>query len=68
MSKCPCSCVLHQMRRNNISKLINNYYLGLCNKNEAKKALNFLKKPWRNKLITRIMKKQWDSIEGDPES
>jgi hypothetical protein len=56
------------MRNNDIIKLLNNYYLNLSDKNEANKAMNFLKKPWRNKLITRIMKKHWDSIEGDPES
>ena len=56
------------MRKSTIIKLVNDYYLGLNDKDEAKKALNFLKKPWRNKLITRIMNKHWDSIEDDPET
>ena len=56
------------MRKNAIIKMINNFYHDLSEKNEAARAISFLKKPWRNRLITRIMKKQWDRIEDDPET
>ena len=45
--------------------MINKFYLNLCDKNEAAQVIEWLKNPRKDKLLTRIMKKQWDSIEND---
>ncbi len=45
--------------------MINKFYLNLSNKNEAAQAINLLKKPGLDRLLTMIMKKQWDSIKND---
>jgi hypothetical protein len=45
--------------------MINKFYLNLCDKNEAAQVTEWLKNPRKDKLLTKIMKKQWDSIEND---
>lgn len=45
--------------------MINKFYLNLCDKNEAAQVIEWLKNPRKDKLLTKIMKKQWDSIEND---
>jgi hypothetical protein len=45
--------------------MINKFYLNLCDKGEAAQVIEWLKNPRKDKLLTKIMKKQWDSIEND---
>ena len=56
------------MKKNVTLGVINKFYLNLCDQNEVNQAINLLKNPKKDKILTMIMKKQWDSIEGDPES
>lgn len=53
------------MKKNVIITMINKFYLNLCDKNEATQVINFLKNPELDKLLTKIMKRQWDNIEND---
>lgn len=53
------------MRKSVIINMINKFYLNLCDKNEAAQVIEWLKNPRKDKLLTKIMKKQWDSIEND---
>ena len=51
------------MKRNVIIDRINKFYLNLCDKNEEEQVFELLKNPRLDKLLSRIMKKQWDIID-----
>ena len=53
------------MKKNVIINLVNKFYLDLCDKKETQQVINFLKNPELDKLLTKIMKRQWDNIEND---
>ena len=53
------------MRKSVIINMINKFYLNLCDKNEAAQVIDLLNNPRKDKLLTKIMKKQWDSIKKD---
>ena len=53
------------MKKNGIIELVNKFYLDLCDKKETQQVINFLKNPELDKLLTKIMKRQWDNIEND---
>ena len=53
------------MKKNVTIDMINNFYLNVCDKEEAARVINLLKNPAKNKLLTRIMKKQWDNINNE---
>ena len=53
------------MRKSVVINMINKFYLNLCDKNEATQVIDLLNNPRKDKLLTKIMKKQWDSIEND---
>ena len=52
------------MKKNVITNMINKFYLNLSSDYETTIAIKLLKKPGRDRLLTRIMKKQWDSIRN----
>ncbi|MFC2116798.1 hypothetical protein ACFLTU_09995 [Bacteroidota bacterium] len=53
------------MKKSVTINMINKFYLNLCGNDEAKLVINLLKNPKKDKLLTRIMKTQWDIIEID---
>ena len=57
--------VWQSMKKNVIINLVNKYYLDLCDKKETQLVINFLRNPELDKLLAKIMKRQWDNIEDD---
>ncbi len=53
------------MKKNVIINLVNKFYLDLCDKKETQQVINFLRNPELDKLLAKIMKRQWDNIEDD---
>jgi len=44
--------------------MINKFYLNISDRYEAAIVIDLLKKPGRERLLNKIMKKQWDSIKN----